>query len=257
MAQEEKPRDYTVIHPSELCKSDFCARASYYTITEGPQKDKVGFRLRNIFDEGHYIHAKWQNRLRDMGVLYGKWFCPACQHSWTGVADCCPECKYRDIRYDEVILFDDSLMIAGHTDGWVIDGQGSVLVEIKSIGVGTIRFEEPSLLHGGATLDEAWNNIRRPFSTHIRQGQLYLELLRRMKESGLFRNDFLPTEIVFIYEKKSDQAVKEFVVRANPDTVKPMLDVAFDIQRAVRETGVAPDCSNDPVNGCKQCKVYG
>jgi hypothetical protein len=254
LAQAEKERDHSVLHPSDLCKSDFCSRAAYYTITVGPKKDQVGFRLRNIFDEGHYIHAKWQNRLRDMGVLYGKWFCPACQHSWKGVGTVCPECSYAAIEYREVSLYDDALMIGGHTDGWVKDSEGSVLLEVKSIGVGTIRFEEPSLLAAHATLDEAWNNIRRPFSTHIRQGTLYLELLRRMEEQGIYED--VPDEIVFIYEKKSDQAVKEFVVKANPDIVKPMLDKAFDVQRAVRVTKTAPECSIDPINGCKLCKVF-
>lgn len=254
LAQDAKPRDYSAIHPSDICKSDFCARASYYTITQGPKLEKVGFRLQNIFDEGHYIHAKWQNRLRDMGVLFGKWFCPACQSKWEGVGSECPACNYKAIEYHEVSVFDEALMIMGHTDGWVIDDLGQVLIEVKSVGIGTIRMEEPSLLYNGATFDEAWNQIRRPFSTHIRQGQLYLELLRRMKELGIF--DEVPTEIVFIYEKKSDQSIKEFTVRANPDIVKPMLDKAFDIQRAVRETHIAPDCSIDPINGCKSCKAF-
>jgi len=254
LAQPEKPRDHTVIHPSELCKTDFCARASYYTITQGPKRDKAGFRLQNIYDEGHYIHAKWQNRLRDMGILYGMWYCQSCKLAYTGIGSSCPDCGSLLIDYREVSVYDRDLMISGHTDGWVKDDQGNVLIEIKSIGIGTIRFEEPSLLYSHATLDDAWANIRRPFSTHIRQGQLYLEMLRRMKEKGIY--DEVPEEIVFIYEKKSDQAVKEFTVRANPATVKPMLDKAYDIARAVRITKVAPECSNDPINGCKACKVY-
>ncbi len=255
MAQPEKERNHSVIHPSELCKTDFCARASYFTITQGPIKDVVGFRLRNIFDEGHYIHAKWQNRLADMGVLWGRWECAGCGMDEFGERpEYCYGCRSSNMVYKEINLYDHELLISGHADGWVKDDIGDVLVEIKSIGVGTIRMEEPSLLYNGASFDDAWNQIRRPFSTHIRQGQLYLELLRRMKEAGVYET--VPDEIVFIYEKKSDQAVKEFTIRANPDTVKPMLDIAFDIQRAVRVTKTPPLCTNDPVNGCKQCKVF-
>jgi hypothetical protein len=224
-------------------------------LVNGPLEEPVGLRLQNIFDEGHYIHAKWQNRLAAMGVLWGKWQCSRCGHTYFGERPPrCHSCLSGSIGYKEVNLYDDSLMISGHADGWVKDEQGEVLIEIKSVGIGTIRMENPALLASHATLDDAWSNIRHPFPTHIRQGQLYLELIRRMKEEGIYET--VPNEIVFIYEKKSDQSYKEFTVRANPSTVKPMLDMAFDIQRAVRVTKVAPACTVDPVNGCKACRAH-
>ena len=69
----KKPREdrsTTVLHPSEIIKPDWCHRYSYYLLTGGePKTEKPSLRLQNIFDEGHAIHAKWQKRFQDMGVL--------------------------------------------------------------------------------------------------------------------------------------------------------------------------------------------
>ena len=113
-----------------------------------------------------------------------------------------------------------------------------------------MRLEQPSLFKGGNDLFSAWRDVRRPFPTHIRQGQLYLELARRMAERGILES--APSEIVFLYELKADQSYKEFVVKADPFIVKDMLDNAFDIARAVRaKTPLACNISPD---GCKSCK---
>lgn len=251
-----RPRDTSrrqdIIHPSELCKSDFCALAVYRRIMGEPMEEQPpGLRLQSIFDEGHAIHHKWQNWLREGGWLYGKWFCRACHSTfWATSPDKCESCPSDDLlEYREVTLFDDDLMIAGHADGWVKGLGEDCLIEIKSIGTGTIRMEQPSLLKD-KDLHSAWRDIRRPFPTHLRQGNLYLELLRRMHANGLVES--APSEIVFIYELKADQSYKEFVVKGDPGVVKDMLDTAYDIAHAVR-TQTPPACTVDPVNGCKAC----
>jgi len=58
-------------------------------------------------------------------------------------------------------------------------------------------------------LNKAWKNIRRPFRGHLLQGQMYLELAKRMSGAEA------PTEIVFLYELKSNQAYKEFTIKAD------------------------------------------
>ena len=76
-----------VLHPSEIIKPDWCHRYSYYLLTGGVDKpDKPNLRLQNIFDEGHYIHAKWQTRFQEMGVLYGKFRCLACRKITNGLS---------------------------------------------------------------------------------------------------------------------------------------------------------------------------
>lgn len=245
-------RRQDVIHPSELVKNDFCVRASYFRIIGVTQnEDRPGLRLQSIFDEGHSIHHKWQEWIREGGWMYGVWECNDCGNRfWDTSPEACSVCGDPQVSYKEVPLTDPDLMIAGHSDGWVKGLKEDFMIEIKSVGSGTMRLEQPSLFKGGNDLFSAWRDVRRPFPTHIRQGQLYLELARRMAERGILES--APSEIVFLYELKADQSYKEFVVKADPFIVKDMLDNAFDIARAVRaKTPLACNISPD---GCKSCK---
>lgn len=253
---QDKSRRLDVLHPSEIVKNDFCKRAAYFVITTGQKKDdRPGLRLQSIFDEGHAIHHKWQSWIRDGGWLYGKWHCTYCSLLfWETSPASCPECGHGAyLKYEEVPVYDEDLMIAGHADGWVKGLGDDFLIEIKSIGTGTIRMEDPSLLADG-DLASAWKNIRRPFSTHVRQGRLYLELARRMHSKGLL--DSFPTEMVFIYELKMDQSYKEFVIAADAEFLSRQLDDAFEVAQAVRKELGAPPCSISPTSGCKQCRPY-
>ena len=237
-------RRQDVLHPSELVKDDFCVRAAYFRlIGKVAPQERPNLRLQSIFDEGHAVHAKWQGYLAEMGVLYGVWDTLE-GRTWGLSGD-----LYGDAKYREVPLTDDALRIAGHSDGWVKGLGDDFLIEIKSIGPGTIRVENPSLFRNG-DLFAAWREVRRPFPTHVRQGQLYLALANRMKDRGELES--APQEIVFIYELKADQSAKEFVVAYDPALSKDALDDAYDIVKAV-ESGVAPDCRFE---GCKNCTAY-
>lgn len=245
-------RSTTVLHPSEMIKSDFCHRYSYYLLTGGKKKqDNPNLRLQNIFDEGHFIHAKWQNRIYEMGNMWGDFKCQNCGGITSGLSpQVCEHCKCVTLVYDEVALVDKNLRIAGHTDGWVKGLGDDFLIEIKSIGEGTLRFEAPDLLRDADhDLKKAWRNIRRPFRGHLLQGQMYLELARRMY------GEDAPKEIVFLYELKMDQDYKEFTVKADYDMVERVFYKAQQINDAV-DAGVIPKCNVDP-SGCKQCDLIG
>jgi len=240
-------RRQDVLHPSELIKDDFCVRAAYYRlIGKAIEEERPNLRLQSIFDEGHAVHAKWQGYLAEMGVLYGRWktrndvIIPWALSSEVDLATS---------DYREVPLHDDALNISGHSDGWVKGLGEDFLIEIKSIGPGTIRVENPSLFRNG-DLFAAWREIRRPFPTHVRQGQLYLALANRMKDRGEL--DSAPQEIVFIYELKADQSAKEFVVGYDPALSKDALDDAYDVVKAV-ESSIAPECRFE---NCKKCAPY-
>lgn len=237
-------RRQDVLHPSELIKDDFCVRAAYFRLIgrQAPQ-ERPNLRLQSIFDEGHAVHSKWQGYLAEMGVLYGTWAVRGGDRVW-GMSS-----EMRGHDYREVPLTDDALRIAGHSDGWVKGLGEDFLIEIKSIGPGTIRVENPALFRSG-DLFAAWKEVRRPFPTHVRQGQLYLALANRMAQRGELAS--APTEIVFLYELKADQSVKEFVVTYDPAISKDALDDAYDVVQAV-EAGTPPDCRFE---GCKNCQAF-
>ena len=251
LARPAGDRRTDVLHPSEIIKRDWCLRASYFLL-RGHKKiaEKPPLRLQNIFDEGHYIHAKWQSYFQEMGVLHGKFKCLACEKVTWGTSPAnCEHCGHHKLEYAEVTLVDDALRIAGHTDGWVKGLGDDCLIEIKSIGPGTLRSEAQQLLFDAdGDFMKAWKNIRRPFAPHLMQGQVYLELMKRMGHDV--------NEIVFIYELKADQDYKEFPpVKADFEMVRHIFDKAERVVAMVN-SNTEPQCSNTPGGTCKQCEPY-
>lgn len=252
MRRPEGDRSTLVLHPSEIIKADFCHKYSYYLLNGGKKKsNKPGLRLQSIFDEGHAIHHKWQNWFREMDVLFGEWKCLVCKEITEGISVMeCEHCGSKILDYNEVTLKDEALKIEGRTDGWIRGIGKDCLIEIKSIGAGTLRFEAPDLLYDAdGDVTKAWKNIRRPFRGHLLQGQMYLELAKRMF------GDEAPDEIVFLYELKADQDYKEFTIKADYDVVSRIFLAAEKITKAV-EDGVSPKCNVSP-DGCKQCDLIG
>jgi CRISPR/Cas system-associated exonuclease Cas4 (RecB family) len=245
-------RSTTVLHPSEIIKKDWCHRAAYFLLQGKPKApDRFPLRVQSIFDEGHAIHYKWQRWFQDMGVLYGRFVCSACDDVTLGTSPKeCLHCQapWTKLTYDEVTLYDDALRIKGHTDGWIKGIKEDCLIEIKSIGPGTLRSEVPHLFpDNDGDFMKVWGNIRRPFSPHIMQGQMYLELMKRM---GTPVN-----EIVFLYELKADQSYKEFSVKPDYELVRHVFDAARQVVNAVEENA-APSCNVGTKGSCKQCAPY-
>ena len=248
LAKKPEDRRTDVLHPSEMAKSDWCLRASYFALSGVPvKKENPNLRLQSIFDEGHSIHAKWQNWFSEMGVLHGYWDLGTPNNkSWATSKDLV---GIPDKVYKEVPLVYDELRIAGHADGWIKGIGEDCLIEIKSIGAGTIRIEAPDLIaKADGDLQAAWRSIRRPFSTHVMQGQIYLELMRRLGHDV--------KEIVFLYELKADQDYKEFVIKADFELVESKFLKAKRVCEAV-EAGIPLECSNNGSTGCKQCQQFG
>jgi len=244
-------RSTTVLHPSEIIKRNWCKRASYFLLNGAPKKQpNPTMKMQVIFDEGHAIHAKWQSWFQDMGILHGKFKCQVCDDITWGTSPArCEHCGSKKLVYDEVTLHDDALRIKGHTDGWIKKANGEeMLIEIKSIGPGTLRAEAPDLLQmAGGDFMEAWKQLNRPFGPHVLQGQMYLELMKRMGNPI--------DEIVFIYELKADQSFKEFNVKADPELVKHVFDGAQKVIDAIA-AGVPPKCTGGPDETCSQCAPY-
>ena len=242
-------RDTQHLHPSEISKKDWCPRASWYTITGAPKAaESFAFNRLNIFEEGNAIHSKWQNWLWESGMLVGRWSCRECSTTWFGKSPLeCPDCHGIDITYREVPLWDDEHRIIGHADGEIEDDKGRALIEIKSVGIGSVRWDKPALYadyeSGKLTLDEVWKNIKTPFPAHIRQGNIYMHCRK-------------VDTIVFIYEWKPSQQVKEFEVKFNPEVVAPLLEGCKLVMKHLDDQ-TPPDrptwAVSKTCSGCKFC----
>jgi hypothetical protein len=236
-----RPDDHSLdfMHPSDMCKPDWCGRHDFYRMLGTPyEKEDLAnpsFRMGNSWTEGHKIHDKYQNWLTEMGVLWGTWECQECGHWFGALAPTeCQFCRSPRLRYREVPLRRTQMMVEGHADGAIHDlDDWSGLIEIKSIGIQTLRFEAPRLFNryhdDNETLESVWWKINRPFPSHLKQGQLYLWLSWPRYE-----------QIVFIYESKWNQEVKEFVVQYNKSTIAPILETAKEVSQCIRQ-GLIPD----------------
>jgi hypothetical protein len=264
LKEHSKPstRRQDIIHPSEMAKADWCPRSTYYRIKACREAndpylkpdEKIGVQLLNIFDEGHHIHDKWQKRLWNMGDIYGNWECIVCGGYYKNLLspDSCPQCALgsKTLIYREVPLRLEQYLIAGHADGAI--PRLDALIEIKSVGAGTVRIESPDIYAAhteGQKIDlqGLWKAVQEPFPAHVRQGQLYLALCAQM---GLQYN-----RIIFIYEAKFNQGVKEFVVNYDPNYSFPIMDMARMITEALTIGSPIPACPTGTT--CKDCERYG
>lgn len=247
LRQSQEPdleRERHFLHPSEMSKSTWCWRHDYYRITGAPDDtvhvQNPSFRMESVFEEGHDIHRKWQTWLWEMGILYGMFQCTWCDNRWWDISP--KECFYCErpgyLRFREVPLEAPHLHLGGHADGGIwIPGEPFRLLEVKSIGLASLRFEAPDLwdrYQNNDSLDKIWQDINRPFASHVRQGALYLYMaIRGVPDVPI------PQEMVFIYEWKPTQAVKEFTVRYNARLVERALTGAQMVTDAL-DTGRPP-----------------
>lgn len=263
-AKAPSDRRQDVIHPSEMARDDWCPRQTFYRIrdTRAGQEvldtERFSMVTENIFAEGHSIHAKWQGWLREMGILHGIWQCMECDlksETMEGPPATCWYCGSFSHEYREVpMTAEDTHMIVGHADGYIPDLD--CLIEIKSIGLGTLRMDVPELLrrHTALTpdgrkipdLDAIWRALEAPLEPHVRQAQIYLWLA---KLAGLDAH-----RMVFLYEFKSNQQVKEFTILPDPAILEPMLASALDIRDAVEYGPEIPDRAHAKNSTpCKKC----
>lgn len=251
-AQPRDDRSWKYLHPSEICKPDWCPRASWFVVVsdEPPPKERIGLNLQSIFDEGHLIHDKWQRWFWRMGNLYGEWYCQVCRSKWwaTSPTFCTNiKCQSQLIKYAEVPLRNDAWLIAGQGDGWVRGIGEDCLIEIKSVGEGTVRSEAPWVLEEcGNDMKVVWKTLRRPFTSHLRQAQIYLRVLH--ETPGISA----PNEVVFIYEFKVNQQPKEFVVPYRSAFTDEIIEKAILVREHV-QSGTPPKC---PSGGCGRCQMY-
>lgn len=251
------------IHPSEVAHESWCPRATYYRITGAPGESSFReIRSESVFETGHDSHRKWQRWFRDIGILQGTWECLDCRHIFEATSPKeCPSCYlkfYDHLKYREVPLEDPEYLLAGHADGRV----QNALIEVKTVGVGTVRHEYPKLVdrYTFRYRDELgtersyvdwpglWAGIRRPFPSHIKQGMIYLHCIRR--------TDPDVNTIHFLYEPKFVSGMpKEFEVKFQPDLIEDILNQCLVVKSAVEKQRPPkrPLWAEETATICRKC----
>jgi len=215
----DNSRAFNGLHPSAMVSSYWCHRASYFHL------------------KGNVPKAQDRNLCKNCMIQI-----------WATSPGGCDACGSDLLmRYKEVPVEYDELMITGHSDGWLKGFGDDLMLEIKSVGEGTFMwYDRQNWFSSGQNFADAWKNLKSPFEAHVAQVQLYMKVLEL---SG--RTD-VPQEAVVIYEAKPTQEVKEFIVRKDDWAIQPIIDGAKLVVDSLSKN-VAPDCNVGGALKCKQC----
>lgn len=261
--QANKPNDraVNVNAPSQAGK---CNRANYYMRMQIESDGSIDPRTQRIFDNGTYTHERLQAYLMDMELLH----------------------------MDEVPLINDEYNIQGHTDGFINLGDEVAILEIKSINdnqfsqlkdakeehkkQGLIYLycaEERRLwLHENYETPEDFNRSledRRMYFAkhyqHMKDGSKYTreEKIRNevdlniLADNILFYTDKPIIKVIFLYENKNNQELKEYVVERNL-TTEPILEQVLSdydyLNRCCIDEEVPPrEGTSKSCNTCRWC----
>ena len=260
--QANKPNDraVNVNAPSQAGK---CNRANFYMRMQYEDDGSIDPRTQRIFDNGTYTHERLQSYLIDMELLL----------------------------MDEVPLINDQYNIQGHTDGFLNLEDEVAILEIKSINdnqftqlkdakeehkkQGLIYLfcaEERRLwLHEqyktpeefNASYGERYAYFEERYQ-HMKGGRKFTReqkiknevLLNMLSDNILFYTDKPITKVIFLYENKNNQELKEFVVERNI-TTEPILkevlaDYAFLNNCVVMQE--KPDRPQGATKSCQMCR---
>jgi CRISPR/Cas system-associated exonuclease Cas4 (RecB family) len=212
----ENTRPYDVFHPSSW---GMCPRKTAYQYYNHAEKfldredSDVDARMERIFDNGHGMHARWQNYLDGAGVLRGYWRCKnqACgiKHGegellgiinparttkgWT-----C-KCGNASVAYEEIMVKSTQYNFEGHVDA-VVDVSGNPQLR-KGNGLDVFVVDMKSMK------DEMFGELQEAKREHVIQVHIYMWLLNL-------------TGAVVVYENKDNQALKEMFVPMDDNLVE-------------------------------------
>lgn len=248
LQKEDNDRAFNVNAPSQIA---VCKRARYYARTGEGTKTSYSARTQRIFDNGTYFHERTQRYLLDSGILL----------------------------LDEVPVLSEEYNIQGHTDGILDLGDEFAILELKSINdnqySGLRSGEKPEHTLQGLVyvycieshrkfLREKYKNkllfkLSRSKRTkeyeqyyqHLKGGSKHTKEEKIAFQVGLhLRLDDLIypcekpiTKVVFLYENKNTQDLKEFVVDSttpeNQEKIAEILEGCSFVNDCV-ETGTVP-----------------
>ena len=261
--QANRPNDraVNVNAPSQAGK---CNRANYYMRKQVESDGSIDPRTQRIFDNGTYTHERLQAYLLDMFLLIS----------------------------DEVPLINDEYNIQGHTDGFLDLEDEVAILEIKSINdnqfnqlkdakeehkcQGLIYLfcaeERRKYLHGTYKTREEFNTSKEERAEYFRKHYQHMKGGRKFTKEqkienevnlNLIADDVLYdtekpiTKVIFLYENKNNQELKEYVVERNMTTEPILTEVLSKYEELNKccDTNIVPprEGNGKSCNMCRWC----
>lgn len=259
-ADKDNDRAINVNAPSQAGK---CLRANFYMRMQYENDGLIDPRAQRIFDNGSGVHERLQSYLIDMDLLL----------------------------MDEVPLINEQYNIQGHTDGFLNLDEEVAILEIKSIN--SRRFEQLKsakdehkcqgliylfcaeerrlyLKDTYATEEEfnaSYNERAKYFEgfyqhmkggrKHTRDEKIKNEVgLNLVSDNILWHTDVPLTKVVFLYENKDTQDLKEFIIERSIATEPILAEVLADYNflNQCCDDGVVPPRPNGASKAGMMCK---
>lgn len=234
-ANADNDRAVDVNAPSQAGQ---CMRHNYYMRKQYDSDGDIGARTQRIFDNGTYTHERIQNYLLEMNLL----IC------------------------DEVPLLNEEYNIQGHTDGFLDLPEDEVaILEIKSINDNQFnQLKDAKEEHKKQGLiylycaEERRQQLRNKYKTleefyasqeeraeyysskyqHMKGGRKFTREQKIQHEVDLnlicddilFRTEKPITKVIFLYENKNTQDMKEYCVERSTVTEHILIGVLNEYQ---------------------------
>jgi len=248
-------RKFDIFHPSAWGGCLRSVAYQYYNHHEPfviKRKEKIDIRIERIFDNGHGIHARWQNYLDKSGVLKGCWKCvnPNCglvygDKELLGIfnpqrtnPDWQCACGNKDkLEYVELrVKSEDVYNFDGHCDA-VVDLTGTPFARGDNMDVMVVDFKSMK--------DEYFGEITESKAKHehVIQVNIYMWIL------GLHA-------AVVLYENKNTQAIKEVFVPRDEALIEKIKEQAIWLQNVLKKGKLPnrPDGYSPSKVPCRFCE---
>lgn len=262
--EEDNDRAIDVNAPSQIGK---CLRQRYYART-GATRDSnaVDARTRRIFDNGTKTHERLQEYLLEQGMLL----------------------------MDEIPVLNEQYNIQGHTDGLIaISKVEKAILEIKSInsnGFSQLKGAKDEHKQQGLTyvycVEERRKFLHSEYETfedfeadkprlmsayaehyqHLKDGRKHTRAekiqhqcdLHYAMDSILMKTNVPVTKVVFLYENKDTQDLKEFCISSrdakSKEVITAVLEDCAELNEYVTKGKVPPRCSSTKTSmDCRWC----
>lgn len=249
LQNEDNDRAFNVNAPSQI---GGCLRARYYSRTNTADSEIYNARTQRIFDNGSGVHVRLQTYMHDAGILL----------------------------MDEVPVFSKKYNIQGHTDGIIKINENELgIIEIKSMNdfqFSKLKEEKPEHKMQGLTYEYCVETHRKELKArykgiisfirsakerekeyaemyqHLKGGSHYtkeekidFQVSLHMKLDSILFSCKLPiTKVIFLYEDKNNQELKEFLVSSTQKDGKKVIEQILeecDYLNKCVETSVVPE----------------
>jgi len=261
---EENDRAIDVNAPSQI---GTCLRSRYYARTGAPlDSNAIDARARRIFDNGSYVHIRLQEYLKKLGKLL----------------------------MDEVPVYSKEFNIQGHTDGIIrISSNEVAVLEIKSInskGFSDLKDAKADHKLQGLTyafcLEERRKFLQKTYPSleefeaseksrkkdyeslyqHLKSGHKYTReqkieyqvSLHLILDNLLFDVQIPITKVIFLYESKDTQELKEYcILSKDTQSIQTLDKIKEDcayLNNCVKNVIIPPRCSSSVADSsCRWC----